>query len=163
MRNDCKIMSICVIYGTLNRCKVKRKDFLSTQRAPARETPQMKQAVLDKAAGNGTRVVDWDADTKRMTPGPSARNYESSRKKAGCHLIWNAFWAINGFCIFQMCMRDPMHQIDKGVIVTLLKAILRLYAEQIESVMNNAGSAAKKLTERLIKALGASTDAAGGR
>jgi len=25
-----------------------------------------------------------------------------------------------------------MHQIDKGVIVTLLKAILRLYAEQIE-------------------------------
>ena len=62
-----------------------------------------------------------------------------------------------------MCTRDPMHQIDKGVIVTLLKAILRLYAEQIESVMNNAGSAAKKLTERLIKALGARTDAAGRR
>ena len=56
-----------------------------------------------------------------------------------------------------------MHQIDKGVIVTLLKAILLLYFEQIESVMNNARSAAKKLTERLNKALGARTDAAGRR
>ena len=57
-----------------------------------------------------------------------------------------------------------MHQINKVVIVTvtvtLLKAIFRLYAEQIEQVMNNAGSAAKKLTYRLIKALGARTDAA---
>ena len=132
-------------------------------RAPARETQDMKQAVLDQAAGNGRRVVNWDEETKKMTPGPSSGSYEASRKKAGCHLIWNAFWAINGFCIYQMCMRDPMHQIDKGVIVTLLKAILRLYFEQIDSVMNCAGSAAKKLTERLIKALGARTDAAGRR
>ena len=140
---------------------------------PLLETPQMKQAVQDRAAGNGTRLVDWYAETKKMTPGPSAtrcaRNYESSRQKVGCHLVWNAFWAINGFCIFQMCMRDPiipMHQVDKGVVVTLLKGILLLYAEhceQIETVMNSAGSAANKSTERINKALGSRTDAAGRR
>ena len=123
----------------------------------------MKQAVLDKAAGNGSLVVDWDAETKKMTQGQSSGSYEFALKKAGCHPIWNAFWIINGLCIFQMCMRDPIHEIDKGVLLTLLKTILRLYAEQIELVMSSAGSAAKKLTERLNKAFGSRTDAAGRR
>ena len=40
-------------------------------------------------------------------------------------------------------MRDPMHQMDKGVIVQLPKSILRLYYEQVESVIGEAGLAAK--------------------
>ena len=40
-------------------------------------------------------------------------------------------------------MRDPMHQMDKGVIVQLLKAILHLYYEQVESVMGEAGQLPK--------------------
>ena len=58
-------------------------------------------------------------------------------------------------------MRDPMHQVDKGVIVQLLKSILRLYSEQVESVLGKAGLAAKKLTARLTAALGSRTDKAG--
>ncbi len=56
-----------------------------------------------------------------------------------------------------------MHQIDKGVIVTLLKSILWLYADRIKLVMKSADSAAKKRTERLIKALGSTTGDAGRR
>ena len=57
-----------------------------------------------------------------------------------------------------MCMLDPMHQVDKEVIVQLLKSILRLYSEQVESVLGKAGLAAKKLTARLTAALGSRTD-----
>jgi len=120
--------------------------------------------VEDEVAGNytgGRPVVTWHPQTKEMVPGPASRFYQSSRLRAGCHLVYNAFWAIQGFCIYQMCMRDPMHQVDKGVIVQLLKSILRLYSEQVESVLGKAGLAAKKLTARLTAALGSRTDKAG--
>ena len=128
-------------------------DFLSTVHAQARNTTAHRQAVdAEVAAGNSTNgrpVVTWHPQTKEMVPGPASKYYESGRKRAGCHLLFNAFWAIQGFCIYQMCMRDPMHQMDKGVIVQLLKAILHLYYEQVESVMGEAGLAAKTLTTRL--------------
>jgi len=139
-------------------------DFLSTDNAPARTTTAHRQAVDDEVAGNNTGgrpVVTWLPQTKEMVPGPASKYYESGRKRAGCHLVFNAFWAIQGFCIYQMCMRDPMHQMDKGVIVQLLKAILHLYHEQVESVMGQAGLAAKKMTARLSAALGSRTDSAG--
>jgi len=139
-------------------------DFLSTVHAQARTTTAHRQAVDAEVAGNSTNgrpVVTWHPQTKEMVPGPASRFYESGRKRAGCHLVYNAFWAIQGFCIYQMCMRDPMHQMDKGVIVQLLKAILHLYYEQVESVMGEAGLAAKKLTTRLSAALGSRTDSAG--
>jgi len=139
-------------------------DFLSTDNAPARTTTAHRQAVDAEVAGNSTNgrpVVTWHPQTKEMVPGPASKYYESGRKRAGCHLVFNAFWAIQGFCIYQMCMRDPMHQMDKGVIVQLLKAILHLYHEQVESVMGQAGLAAKKMTARLSAALGSRTDSAG--
>ena len=135
-------------------------DFLSTDNAPARTTTAHRQAVDDEVAGNNTGgrpAVTW----QEIVPGPASKYYESGRKRAGCHLVFNAFWAIQGFCIYQMCMRDPMHQMDKGVIVQLLKAILHLYHEQVESVMGQAGLAAKKMTARLSAALGSRTDSAG--
>ena len=136
---------------------------MSTAHAQARTTTAHRQAVDAEVAGNytnGRPVVEWHPQTKEMVPGPASRFYESGRKRAGCHLVYNAFWAIQGFCIHQMCMRDPMHQMDKGVIVQLLKAILHLYYEQVESVMGEAGLAAKKLTTRLSAALGSRTDSA---
>ena len=51
---------------------------------------------------------------------PGVRYYESQRIKAGAHLF-NVFWLIPHFCINQMYMRDPMHQIDSGVIISFLK------------------------------------------
>jgi len=137
---------------------------LSTADAQERTTASHRRAVEDEVAGKNTRdspVVTWHPQTKEMVPGPAVRYYNSSRLRAGCHLVYNAFWAIQGFCIYQMCMRDPMHQVDKGVIVQLLKSILRLYSEQVESVLGKAGLAAKKLTARLTAALGSRTDKAG--
>ena len=58
---------------------------------------------------------------------PGAIHYESQRKKAGAHLPFNAFWPIPHFCVNLMYMRDPMHQIDNGIIIAFLKAILRKY------------------------------------
>ena len=57
--------------------------------------------------------------------------------------------------------QEKVFVLDKGVIVQLLKAILHLYHEQVESVMGQAGLAAKKMTARLSAALGSRTDSAG--
>ena len=45
-----------------------------------------------------------------------------------------------------MYMRDPMHQIDNGIIISFLKAILRKYRECVESTMDKIGLAAKEPT-----------------
>ena len=83
-----------------------------------------------------------------------AIHYESQRKKAGAHLFFNAFWLIPHFCINLMYMRDTMHQIDSGVIISFLKAILRKFRECVEIPLGIAGAAAKKLTNRLRRLLG---------
>ena len=48
-----------------------------------------------------------------------------------------------------MLTREPMHQIDLGVILHLLKAILRNYKEVVEDVLNKPGLAATKLSARV--------------
>jgi hypothetical protein len=90
-----------------------------------------------------------------------ARFYESQRKKAGAHLFFNAFWLIPHFCINLMYMRDTMHQIDSGVIISFLKAILRKFRECVEIPLRIAGAAAGKLTSRLRMLLGREKTASG--
>ena len=58
-------------------------------------------------------------------------------------------------------MRDPMHQIDSGVIVSFLKAIIRKFRECVEIPLGIAGAAAKKLTQRLRRLLGKEKIASG--
>jgi hypothetical protein len=90
-----------------------------------------------------------------------AIHYESQRKKAGAHLFFNAFWLIPHFCINLMYMRDTMHQIDSGVIISFLKAILRKFRECLELPPGIVGAAAKKLTSRLRNLLGKKVSASG--
>ena len=94
---------------------------------------------------------------------PGAIHYESQRKKAGAHLFFNAFWLIPHFCVNCMYMRDPMHQIDNGIIIAFLKAILRKYRECVESALGKIGLAAKKLTLRLRLLLRKYTNVTGHR
>jgi hypothetical protein len=47
-----------------------------------------------------------------------------------------------------MIMRDPMHQVDLGAIVHLLKAILRKFQECVETILQAPGLAASKLQKR---------------
>ena len=92
---------------------------------------------------------------------PGAIHYESQRKKAGAHLLFNAFWLIPHFCVNLMYMRDPMHQIDNGIIIAFLKG----YSAQgsVESTLGKIGLAAKKLTLRLRLLLRKYTNVTGHR
>jgi hypothetical protein len=47
-----------------------------------------------------------------------------------------------------MLMRDPMHQVDLGVIIHLIKAILRKFRETVETALKIPGRAARRLNER---------------
>ena len=58
------------------------------------------------------------------------------------------------FCINLMYMRDTMHQIDSGVIISFLKAILPKFRECVELPLGIAGAAAAKLPARQRKLLG---------
>ncbi len=80
--------------------------------------------------------------------GPNAANYEKFRAHAGANLVFNAFWNIQHFCVHQMLMRDPMHQIDLGAIVHLIRAILRKFKECVEIALDKVGLAAKQLRQR---------------
>ncbi len=51
-------------------------------------------------------------------------------------------------------MRDTMHQIDSGVIISFLKAILRNFRECVEIPLGLSNAADKKLTNRLRMLLG---------
>ena len=64
------------------------------------------------------------------------------RESARAQLVFNAFWNIQHFCVHQMLMRDPMHQIDLGAIVHLIRAILRNFQECAEIALDKVGLAA---------------------
>jgi len=173
-----------------HRCFAPRKRYLDTADFEAKTMRKVRQRVEIAAAGgyltgrhNSTRVVKWDPDGRNVRPGPGiisliliihlmyiisnivynpgVRYYESQRLKAGAHLFFNAFWLIPNFCINQMYMRDPMHQIDSGVIISFLKAVLRKFRECVEFHLGIPGAAAKKLTDRLRRLLGKEKIASG--
>ncbi len=54
-----------------------------------------------------------------------------------------------------------MHQVDSGVIISFLKAILQKFRECVEIPFDLAGVAAKKLTNRLCMLLGKEKTASG--
>jgi hypothetical protein len=76
-------------------------------------------------------------DGKTTKPGPSASQYERGRAVAGAHLLFNAFWLISSFCICQMYMRDSLHQVDHGVIIHILRGILRLFFGELVVICIN--------------------------
>ena len=91
---------------------------------------------MKAAAGGDGSGLDLDeavvvlGNSERSTgtrPGPKSIQYERSRSVAGAHLLFNAFWLCSSFCIFQMHMRDSLHQVDHGIIIHVLRGILRLF------------------------------------
>ena len=61
-----------------------------------------------------------DGSTRRdCAQGPAGCDYEQERKHSGLHLFF--------ILLFQMHMRDSLHQIDYGVIIHILQAILCLF------------------------------------
>ena len=165
-------MYTCEPAHTCHRCHATRKDFLSTSTFPSKSTASRQRAVEQAAAGQGAVlrgmhagcVVDFGEHPDRIhSPGPNEAHYEHFRALAGAHLIYNAFWAIQHFCVFQMLMRDPMHQIDMGAIVHLIRAILRKFKECVETALDMPGLAARKLRQRFELMLGKRTTQDGQR
>jgi hypothetical protein len=122
------------------------------------------RAIGLRGMGNGS-VVDWDEDGSNIRPGPEADHYERARIECGASLLFNAFWRVNFFCVHQMLVRDLMHQIDLGVIVRLIMAILKKYWECVLQYLDEgkSGLAAKRLEERLRRALARRTGRNGQR
>ena len=56
-----------------------------------------------------------------------------------------------------MLMQDRMHTIDLGVIITLIKAIMRKFFECVEIFLDKEGLAASKLETRFKNVLATST------
>jgi hypothetical protein len=101
---------------------------------PSKTTKRVKESVLEAAGGvAGVRavpgpVVEMEDDGKSNRPGPAFKSYETARSQAsGAHLLFNAFWLVSSFCIYQMYMRDSLHQIDHGITIHVLRGILRLF------------------------------------
>ncbi len=119
---------------------------------------QRREITRQAAAGKGIRlrelragepVVNWgEAPDHVHAPGPNAANYERFRESAGAHLVFNAFWKTQHFCVHQMLMRDPMHQIDLGAIIHRIKAVLRKFNECLDTALDQYGLAAKRLGQR---------------
>ena len=138
-----------------HRCPACKGQFLFANRLPAKSTAKRRPEITRVAGGALARgrlrrgpIVTWDADGSNVRPGPSADKYEPARKECNSHLLFNAFWMLSFFCVHQMIPRDPMHQIDLGVILHLIRAILRKYEECVENVLGIPGRAAAKLGER---------------
>ena len=98
--------------------------------------------------GSDDRVLEFGEDSSIHRPGPTSFLYEDARGRCGAHLVFNALWLISNFCVHQMLMRDEMHAIDLGIIITLIRAILRAFMEIVGIVLDIQGRHVSKLDMR---------------
>jgi hypothetical protein len=140
-----------------HRCEAPRSEFFSGTVYRTKTATTRHAQIAEAAAGRGLQlqgmkqgpVVNWGQEpTRTHSAGPNSSHYEAFRAVCGAHLVYNAFWNVKHFCVHQMLMRDPMHQVDLGVIVHLVKAILRKYSDCVESILGIPGRAAARLKER---------------
>jgi hypothetical protein len=134
-----------------------KNDFMSTAVFASKSGRDRRREITRAAAGKdivlrgmqpGEPVVNWgEAPDHVHSPCPNAANYDSERFRAhaGAHLVFNAFWKVQHFCVHQMLMLDPMHQIDLGAIVHLIRAILRKFQECVEIALDKVSLVAKTL------------------
>ena len=117
--------------GGCHRCECPSKSYLDTDtHFRSKSTARVKKTVMAAAAGipgAGRPVVQFCHNGRQHTEGPAVRDYEREHRRSGFHLFFSTFWMISTFCLFQMHMRDSLHQIDHGVIIHVLRAILRLF------------------------------------
>jgi hypothetical protein len=117
--------------GGCHRCDCPTESFLDTDKVfKSKTTARVKKTVQAAAAGipgAGRPVVEFSSDGRKHTQGPDARHYDREHKRCGFHLFFNAFWLVSNFCLFQMYMRDSLHQIDHGIVIHVLRGILRLF------------------------------------
>jgi hypothetical protein len=93
----------------------------------------MKASNLQAAGGHcgpgndSEPLIELKDDGKSSRPGSGAKYYERGRAAAGGHLLFNTYWLVSTFCIFQIYMRDSLHQVDHDIIIHVLRGIIRLF------------------------------------
>jgi hypothetical protein len=78
--------------------------------------------------GMGSRAVVGSF----VLPGPESAHYEAGRAECAAQLLFNTLWGVSHCCVHQLLMKESMHQIDLGVIIRLIMAILKKYWESDE-------------------------------
>jgi hypothetical protein len=125
-----------------------------------KSTKDTRAAVTAAASGDGLRtlgmrqrmgrgpVVQWTDDGTCIRPGSESSHCEAGRADCGKLLSRQC-------CVHQLLLRDSMHQIDLGVFILLIMAILRKYWDDVLQFLKDGsdGLEAKKLQERLCKLL----------
>ena len=155
----------CEPHPSCHRCYAGIPEFLRTDLPSAPKSMNIRREEIEhEASGDGLRergtrgvvegsVVEWDEDGSNVRAGPNKRFYESCRKECGAHMLPNAFWEVQNFCVQQMLPRDGMHAIDLGAIIRLIMAILLKYWNCVEIILDIEGLAAKRLEERMRRCL----------
>ena len=95
----------------------------------SKTTARVKKTVKAGSAGipwADRPVVEFSNDGRTHTEGPAGRHYKQKHTRAGFYLFFNVFWIVSNFFLFQMYMRDSLHQIDHGVNFHVLRGILHL-------------------------------------
>ena len=149
----------CEPHPSCHRCYAGIPEFLRTDLPSAPKSMNIRREEIEhEASGDGLRergirgvvegsVVEWDEDGSNVRAGPNKKFYESCRKECGAHMLPNAFWEVQNFCVQQMLPRDGMHAIDLGAIIRLIMAILLKYWNCVEKILDIEGLAAKRLEE----------------
>ena len=145
-----------------HRCFAKKGEFLSDVKFGLKTVDSRRKAIETAASGvdlpdifqnsSSSPVVEFGEGGSFHRPGPNSFRYENARARCGAHLVFNA-WLITHFCVHQMLMRDGMQAINIGIIITLIRAILRAFLEVVELILNIQGRAATKLEARFRNVL----------
>jgi hypothetical protein len=80
------------------------------------------QAIDLQGMGNES-VVDGNGDRFNIHPGLAY--YETARNECGADLLFDALWKVDFFCVHQMLMSEHIHQINHGVNIRLIIALLK--------------------------------------
>ena len=100
--------------GGCHRCECPPKSYLDTDtQFRSKITARVKKTVMAAAAGipgAGRPVVQFCHNGRQHTKGPAGRDYRREHSRLGFHLFFSTFWMISTFCLFQMHMRDSLHQ-----------------------------------------------------
>jgi hypothetical protein len=107
--------------------------FLDTSKSWAPKTTAKVMAAVIKEVAGGSKdgsvpVVEMGSDERDTRQGLNSKSYQRGRADdGGFHLLFDEFWLVSTFCIFQMYMRDSLHQVDHGILLHVCRGILRLF------------------------------------
>ena len=93
-------------------------------------------------------MVEFGEDCSSHCLGPNFSHYEDALERCGAHLVFNVFWMTSNFYVHQILVRDGVHAIDLGIIITLIWAILLTFMEIVAVVLDIQGRATAKLETR---------------